>query len=107
MLARLQSRANGVSSEPVSGRLGRPATRGRPLNTRSTITILSLMVLVGTEVFAVAIAAGWAVAGLLELGEHVGYGLMAAFSLFAAWIMLHLWRRATSIEPVTARSVRS
>jgi hypothetical protein len=25
---------------------------------------------------------------------------MGVFSLFAAWIMLQLWRRATSIEPL-------
>jgi hypothetical protein len=25
---------------------------------------------------------------------------MALFSLFAAWVMLQLWRRATSIEPL-------
>jgi hypothetical protein len=25
---------------------------------------------------------------------------MGLFSLFAAWIMLQLWRRATSIEPL-------
>lgn len=58
------------------------------------------MVLVGTEVFAVAIAAGWALAGLFDLGDTVGHVLMALFSLVAAWVMLQLWRRATSIEPL-------
>ncbi|GJE62082.1 hypothetical protein MPOCJGCO_4211 [Methylobacterium trifolii] len=70
------------------------------MNTRNLITILSMMVLVGTEVFAVAIAAGWALAGLFDLGDHVGHVLMGVFSLFAAWIMLQLWRRAVSIEPL-------
>ena len=70
------------------------------MNTRNLITIVSMMVLVGTEVFAVAIAAGWALAGLLDLGDRVGHVLMGLFSLFAAWIMLQLWRRATSIEPL-------
>ncbi|WP_019906872.1 hypothetical protein [Methylobacterium sp. 77] len=70
------------------------------MNTRNLITILSMMVLVGTEVFAVAIAAGWALAGLFDLGDTVGHVLMALFSLIAAWIMLQLWRRATSIEPI-------
>ncbi|KOX41857.1 7TM diverse intracellular signaling [Streptomyces purpurogeneiscleroticus] len=59
-----------------------------------------MMVLVGTEVFAVAIAAGWAIAGIFDLGERVGHVLMGVFSLFAAWVMLQLWRRATSIEPL-------
>ena len=70
------------------------------MNTRNLITILSMMVLVGPEVFAVAIAAGWALAGLFDLGDTVGHVLMALFSLLAAWVMLQLWRRATSIEPL-------
>jgi hypothetical protein len=70
------------------------------VNTRNLITILSMMVLVGTEVFAVAIAAGWALAGLFDLGDTVGHVLMVVFSLFAAWVMLQLWRRATTIEPL-------
>ncbi|MGY2051110.1 hypothetical protein [Methylobacterium sp. JK268] len=61
------------------------------------------MVLVGTEVFGVAIAAGWAIAGLLELGDTVGHVLMGAFSLLALWIMIQLWRRATQIEPLRPR----
>lgn len=70
------------------------------MNTRNLITIVSMMVLVGTEVFAVAIAAGWALAGLLDLGDRVGHILMGLFSLAAAWVMVQLWRRATSIEPL-------
>jgi hypothetical protein len=70
------------------------------VNTHNLITILSMMVLVGTEVFAVAIAAGWALAGMFDLGDTVGHVLMALFSLFAAWVMVQLWRRATSIEPL-------
>nr|WP_204262754.1 hypothetical protein [Methylobacterium sp. BTF04] len=65
-----------------------------------------MMVLVGTEVFAVAIAAGWALAGLFDLGDTVGHVLMAVFSLFAVWIMVQLWRRAISIEPVHATARR-
>ncbi len=42
------------------------------MNGRNAITIVSMMVLVGTEVFAVAIAAGWALAGLFDLGDRVG-----------------------------------
>ena len=70
------------------------------MNTRNLITIVSMIVLVGTEVFAVAIAAGWALAGLFDLGDTVGHVLMVLFSSIAAWIMLQLWRRAVSIEPI-------
>nr|WP_210301869.1 hypothetical protein [Methylobacterium brachythecii] len=64
------------------------------------------MVLVGTEVFAAAVAAGWALAGLLELGDTIGHILMAVFSLGATWIMLQLWRRAVSIEPLRTPASR-
>ena len=74
------------------------------MNIRSLITIVSMMVLVGTEVFAVAIAAGWALAGLFDLGDTVGHVLMALFSVFAAWIMFQLWRRAISVEPLRPSS---
>lgn len=70
------------------------------LKPRSLVTILSIMVLVGVEVFAVAIAAGWALAGIFELGDTVGHILMVLFSLGALYIMIQLWRRATSIEPI-------
>ena len=73
------------------------------MNTRNLITIVSMMVLVGTEVFGVALAAGWAIAGLLELGDIVGYALMAVFSLAALYAMIHLWQRSTSIEPLRGR----
>lgn len=76
------------------------------LNVKNFVTIVSLMVLVGTEVFAAAVAAGWALAGLFELGDQVGHALMGLFSLGAAWIMVHLWRRATSIEPIWRRDAR-
>jgi len=77
------------------------------VNIRNLITILSLMVLVGTEVFAAAIAAGWAIAGLLDLGDTTGHVLMAVFSVGAAWMMLHLWRRATGVEPLRVGTPRS
>lgn len=75
-----------------------PASRS--LKPRSLLTILSIMVLVGVEVFAVAIAAGWALAGIFELGDTVGHVLMGLFSLLALYIMVQLWHRATSIEPI-------
>jgi hypothetical protein len=66
-------------------------------------TMISMMVLVGAEVFGVALAAGWAIAGLFELGDVVSYILMGAFSLVGVYIMVVLWRRATSIEPLKGR----
>ena len=64
------------------------------------LTVISVMILIGAEVFGLAVAAGWAIAGLFELGDTVGYGLMAIFSLFGIYAMLMLWRRAVQVEPL-------
>jgi predicted membrane channel-forming protein YqfA (hemolysin III family) len=73
-------------------------------NWRNVITVMSIMILVGAEVFGVAISAGWALAGWLELGDIVGYVLMGLFSLFAVYILVHLWRRCVAVEPLTSRA---
>lgn len=77
------------------------ATAPRAVNWRSLTTIVSVMILVGAEVFGVALAAGWALAGLFGLGTNAGYAFMALFSALGAYAMLMLWRRATAVEPVT------
>ncbi|WP_052341034.1 hypothetical protein [Salinarimonas rosea] len=59
------------------------------------------MILVGVEVFGVALAAGWAIAGLFELGDTVSYVLMALFSVLGLWLMWGFWKKAVEIEPVT------
>jgi hypothetical protein len=58
------------------------------------------MILVGAEVFGVAIAAGWAIAGLFELGDTISYALMVLFSLLGLYAMAVLWRRAVEVEPI-------
>lgn len=63
------------------------------------LTTISLMVLIGVEVFAVALSGGWAIAGLFELGDYVGYALMAIFGAGAAWLMLQLWLKAVNVDP--------
>jgi len=66
-------------------------------------TIVSVMILVGAEVFGVALAAGWAIAGLFELGDVVSYVLMGLFSLIGVYAMILLWRRAVKIEPISGQ----
>jgi hypothetical protein len=67
---------------------------------RNLITVVSVLILIGTEVFGVALAGGWAVAGLLELGDTFAYVLMGLFSLLGLYAMLALWRNAVAIEPI-------
>ena len=76
------------------------ANTRKGLNAGNLLTVISVLILVGAEVFGVAIAAGWAVAGLFELGETISYALMVAFSLIGLYLMLMLWRRAVQVEPI-------
>ena len=69
-------------------------------NWQSLMTIVGIMILVGTEVFGVAIAGGWAIAGLFELGDTVSYALMALFGALGLYAMLHLWRSSVLVDPV-------
>ena len=70
------------------------------LDAGNLVTVISVLILVGAEVFGIAVAASWAIAGLFELGDAISYGLMVIFSAFGVYAMLILWRRAILIEPI-------
>lgn len=70
----------------------------RHTNWRNLILVGSLGILIAVELFGVALASGWALAGLFELGPIVGYVLMALFSVLAAYALLNLMRRVVRIE---------
>lgn len=74
--------------------------QAKSTNWRNVVTVISIMILVGAELFGVAISAGWAIAGLFELGHIVGYVLMGLFSLLAGYFLLNLWRRCVTVEPL-------
>lgn len=74
---------------------------GRHTNWRNLIMVVSLGILIAVELFGVALAAGWALAGLFELGSIFEYALMALFSVGAAYAMLNLMRRVLKIERLT------
>jgi hypothetical protein len=76
------------------------AASGTGLKWENLLTIISVMILIGAEVFGVALAAGWAIAGLFELGDTAGYVLMGLFCLVGAYAMLILWRHAVAVEPI-------
>ncbi len=74
------------------------------LNTRNLVTIVSLAILVGTELIGVALAAGWAVSGLFELhlifGPHVDKVLMGLFTALGLYAMVRFMQRAIQVEPI-------
>ncbi|MET0604939.1 MAG: hypothetical protein ABWZ80_00645 [Beijerinckiaceae bacterium] len=76
------------------------AKNERAINHGSVLTVISAVVLVGVELFGAALAAGWAIGGLFQLGDAFTWALMAVFSLGAAyglWLFAH---RALSVEPI-------
>ena len=83
----------------------RPLARRKAPTGATSITIMSVMILVGTEVFGVAFAAGWAIAGLLELGSTFELCPDGPVQPVAR---LHpaasLWRQRVAVEPITSRA---
>lgn len=75
-----------------------PATTHRRPQRRSYLTVVSVMILIGTEVFGVALASAWALAGLFELGDVFGYALMAGFSGIGIYLLTLLWRHAAEAD---------
>jgi uncharacterized membrane protein len=75
------------------------AKTGR-INTKNLLTLISVGILVGTEFIGVAIAAGWALAGLFQLGNTIALVLMVAFGLVSLYALFEFMKRAVSLEPV-------
>ena len=71
------------------------------INWRNLGTIISLMILVGAEIFGVALASGWAIAGWFQLGTTIEHALMALFSLIGAYAHSLFLRKAISVEPLS------
>lgn len=61
-------------------------------------TVISVAVLVGTEIMGAALAAGWALAGLLELGEILTYGLVTIFGAGGVALLAMFVRSALRVE---------
>lgn len=64
----------------------------------SLFTVVSATTLVATQAIATAIAAGWALAGLMHLGDVGEYVLMALFGLLGIYISVKYFRRAYQVE---------
>jgi hypothetical protein len=70
------------------------------INMKNLVTLISVGVLVGTEFIGVAIAAGWAIAGLFQLGNTIALVLMMAFGAVSLYALYEFMKRAVSLEPI-------
>ena len=72
----------------------------RPINWTNAITLISVAVLVGTELVGAGAAAGWAIGGLFQLGAIITHSLEAALVLLALTGLFYFLRAALAHEPI-------
>ncbi len=71
-----------------------------PINWTNTMTLLSVAILVGTELVGAGAAAGWAIGGLFQLGEPLTHMLEGLFILTALTGLFYFLRAAIAHEPI-------
>jgi hypothetical protein len=71
-----------------------------PINMTNAVTLASVAVLVGTELVGAGGAAGWAIGGLMGLGETLTHALEAVFILCALTGLYFFLRAALAHEPI-------
>jgi hypothetical protein len=67
---------------------------------RNAVTLASVAVLVGTELIGAGGAAGWAIGGLMALGETLTHALEGLFILLALIALFYFLRAALAHEPI-------
>ncbi len=76
------------------------AAASKPINWRNALTLLSVAILVGTELVGAGFAAGWAIGGLFQLGETISHLLEGVFVLSALTGLYYFLRAALAHEPI-------
>ena len=76
------------------------ASAAKPINWRNALTLLSVAILVGTELVGAGAAAGWAIGGLFGLGETITHSLQGVFILAALTGLFYFLRAALAHEPI-------
>jgi hypothetical protein len=79
---------------------GLPLARTRDMNTKNLITIVSVAILVGTEILGAALALGWALGGMFELPDLWRQVLIGVFVALGAYGVWRFVQNAMRIEPV-------
>ena len=71
-----------------------------PIDWTNAVTLGSVAVLVGTELIGAGGAAGWAIGGLMGLGETLTHALEGVFILCALTGLYFFLRAALAHEPI-------
>ena len=62
------------------------------------LTYVSVLILVGTEVYGVALATAWALGGFFELGDAITNALYGIMAVFATYVMYVFGRKAYGVD---------
>jgi hypothetical protein len=71
-----------------------------PINWTNALTLISVAILVGTELIGAGAAAGWAIGGLFQFGDLLTHVLETFFILLALTGLYFFLRAAVRHEPV-------
>ncbi len=71
-----------------------------PINWTNAMTLVSVAILVGTELVGAGSAAGWAIGGLFQIGDAATHGLEAVLIVLALVGLFYFLRAALSHEPI-------
>lgn len=69
------------------------------MNSRQLLTLVSVTVLVGTEVLGASLALGWAIGGLMGLSRELTWGIVAVCLAGGIWATWRFYNMARRIEP--------
>ena len=72
----------------------------KPINWQNALTIVSVAILVGTEVIGMTWAAGWALGGLFQLPPVISAGVEIIGALSGFVLLYYFVRAALKVEPI-------
>ena len=72
----------------------------KPVNWTNALTLISVGVLVGTELVGAGASAGWAIGGLFQIGDLATHGLEIFLILLALVGLFYFLRAALRHEPI-------
>ena len=72
----------------------------KPINWQNTLTVVSVAILVGTELIGLTWAAGWALGGMFGLPQVARYGIEIIGALIGFVGLYYFVRAALRVEPI-------
>ena len=75
-------------------------TRQKSINWQNCVTVVSVAILLGTELIAMAWAAGWAIGGLFQLPPDISVAIEILFVLVGCYAVFKFTRAALKVEPI-------